>query len=156
MAAEQLSCTAQKPEGYTQYPSASFVGHGSPRGPVALRQCNAWGSVPTLVVGCRVDTLKRHYEIVRGRDCLACGRYGTHDNPIEAAHLRVIPGKTGQPLRSHSGIYAYACIPLCRECHQEQHKADEWQWIAERVGWRLVAGEMARNLAEVLLECERR
>lgn len=68
--------------------------------------------------------LRRWYGYVKQQPCEGCGTLGTHANPIEAAHLKlVVSKKTGELLpQGHTGEAAWGCIPLCQRCHKLQHE----------------------------------
>lgn len=74
--------------------------------------------------------LKRWYGFIKTRTCAACGA----QPPCDAAHVRVLrSGKTGMLLpRSHKGRAAWGCIPLCKECHLDQHDMGEAAFAADR------------------------
>jgi hypothetical protein len=75
--------------------------------------------------------LSRWYGFVRSQRCWACGSWPSGSVPVEAAHWRlVVSGKTGDLLpRSHRGLAAWGCIPLCRGCHLEQHRVGESAFV---------------------------
>lgn len=90
------------------------------------------------------------YEFIKQHECIACGWWGTHDNPIEAAHFEgVIHPRTKQPAkRSHKGIAGWACVPLCRTCHLEM---DGWEEHSVAKGM-LYRGLLTQWLVLLLLE----
>ena len=49
------------------------------------------------------------------------------DNPIEAAHVLTVVSKKSRSVmpRSHKGLAAWGCVPLCRSCHLELHEVGE-------------------------------
>lgn len=68
---------------------------------------------------------------VKADPCCACLRSGTDWNPVDPAHIRTF--KVTQS--DHPDNF----IPLCRECHQLQHKEGWKTFIATRpnVGWKI-------------------
>jgi hypothetical protein len=49
------------------------------------------------------------------RQCLACYKTGTDFNPVDPAHVRTFKLSQSDDPRN--------IIPLCRQCHIEQHKS---------------------------------
>lgn len=58
---------------------------------------------------------------LRKLQCCRCGQHGTLPNPIVAAHVDHAGGKG-----TSTKVADRHCIPLCNDCHAEQH----------RLGWR--------------------
>lgn len=58
---------------------------------------------------------------LRKLPCNRCGHVGDHSNPIAAAH--VDHGGKGTPGAKGTGTKAADryCIPLCKNCHEQQH-----------------------------------
>jgi hypothetical protein len=83
-----------------------------------------------------VKPLPGWYPFVKSQPCAACGKHGTHDDPIEAAHIRVLTSpKTGALLpRSHNGLAAYGCLPLHRSEHLALGATSETRWLRDHVG----------------------
>jgi hypothetical protein len=71
--------------------------------------------------------LRAFYGFVKSQKCCNCGKYGTHADPIEAAHVRsIVSGKTGELLpRSHKGEAAWGVVALCKPCHAILHSVGE-------------------------------
>jgi hypothetical protein len=99
--------------------------------------------------------LQRVYDFVHAQPCLACGR-----TPVEAHHLHGIASLSvpGQMVRrGHTGLAAYACVPLCAECHRGNrgiHAYDEAIWLESRVtgGHAYALAFSLRALAQALEE----
>lgn len=69
-----------------------------------------------------VTKAPEYLDWLRTLACVAC-----YAQPVEAAHLRLRNGKgTGAGMSQKNDRY---CLPLCRACHQEQHR------IGERTFW---------------------
>jgi hypothetical protein len=75
------------------------------------------------------DMLRSWYLFVKTQPCCRC----SEQPPVEAAHVRVMrSSKTGGLLgRSHKGRAAWACIPLCKACHEEQHQRGEFRFAQD-------------------------
>jgi|YNPBryulayer2012_1023412.scaffolds.fasta_scaffold24849_1 hypothetical protein len=100
------------------------------------------------------QTLRKYYLFVKEQPCLACGKTSTLVEPSEADHITAWSNKLkGFGIRSHNGIAAYFCVPLCRECHQERHKHPEQEWYESR-GWPRtnLYAYLAHQLASFLTE----
>jgi hypothetical protein len=80
------------------------------------------------------SALQAVYDLVHATPCLSCGR-----TPVEAHHLHGVASLSvpGQMVRrGHTGLAAYACIPLCESCHRGPrgiHSYDEATWLDNRV-----------------------
>lgn len=79
---------------------------------------------------------REYYGWIKARTCCICGGYGTHADPIEAAHfVGLLHPKTMKPAkRSHKGIAGWAAVPMHRSCHGEfdgtgQSFARENNWL---------------------------
>lgn len=101
------------------------------------------------------DLTRRYYDYVKQQPCLACQRVPTKLIPSEVAHLRpvsrVLHGQFAN--RSHKGVPGFIAIPLCRSCHQEQHRHSEEEWLDELPFKRAyVYAWVARNIAEFFLD----
>lgn len=59
------------------------------------------------------------YEWIKDQPCVACGWVPDRVKKCQADHVG-LPGAAGK-VRSHKGHYAYACLPLCRACHERRH-----------------------------------
>jgi len=66
----------------------------------------------------------------------------------------LLSSKTGDVLpRSHKGRAAWGCIPLCKECHLQQHEIGEQQFAElTRLDY---GGIIATNLVRFFVEGER-
>ena len=72
---------------------------------------------------------EKYLKRVRQLPCLVCG----DDTTTEAAHIRyadrtVCKRQTGMAEKSDD---KYA-VPLCGECHREQHMGNEFEWWQEQ------------------------
>ena len=65
----------------------------------------------------KTKALAHWYGWIKARPCLRCGA----TQHVEAAHIRgFVSFRTGDVLpRSHKGLQAYSCVPLCVDCHRE-------------------------------------
>lgn len=104
------------------------------------------------------DLTRRYYDYVKSQPCLACRRPATKLQPSEVAHIRpvsrVLHGQFAN--RSHNGVPGYIAIPLCRACHNDQHKHSEEEWLDALPFKRAyVYAWVARNIAEFFLETDR-
>jgi len=100
--------------------------------------------------------LKKYYLFVKNKPCLACQKPSTLREPSEADHIKPWVDKLKTfGARSHKGISAYFCVPLCRECHKKRHQAAEEEWY-EAHGWPKEAlyAYLAYQLAEFLSESD--
>ena len=80
-------------------------------------------------------TLRKYYLFVKERPCLACGKPSSLAEPSEADHIKPWSDKLKDfGPRSHKGVPAYFCVPLCRVCHKERHRHPEEEWY-ESKGW---------------------
>jgi len=98
------------------------------------------------------EMLREWYGFVKWLPCCVPGC--SEQPPTEAAHVRVmLSTKTGGLLgRSHKGRAAWACIPLCKEHHLEQHERGEFRFGQEQ---RLDYGQVvATNLVRFFVERE--
>ena len=77
--------------------------------------------------------LQHWYGFIKARPCLRCGT----TEQIEAAHVRgFVNVQTGALLRrSHKGLAAWCCLPICSSCHRTApdslHNVGEEAFIAE-------------------------
>ncbi len=79
------------------------------------------------------QTLRKYYLFVKEQPCLACGKPSSLAEPSEADHIKPWSDKLkGLGPRSHKGIAAYFCVPLCHECHQERHQHPEEEWYESK------------------------
>lgn len=63
-----------------------------------------------------------YYQHMKGKPCAVCGS----DKHVELDHVKPYSSKTGSlGPRSHDGLAAFYCIPLCRACHANRHKQAE-------------------------------
>lgn len=74
---------------------------------------------------------EEHLAAIRQCPCLWCGK----EPGGEAAHVRMAAASFGKPL---AGIGVKPddkfCVPLCHECHMEQHSVGELSfWTAARI-----------------------
>jgi len=100
------------------------------------------------------QTLRKYYLFVKEKPCLACGKISSLTEPSEADHIMAWSEKLkGFGTRSHNGVHAYFCVPLCRECHRERHKHPEEEWY-ESKGWPKanLYAYLAHQLASFLTE----
>lgn len=88
-----------------------------------------------------------YYAHIKAQRCLGCRTHGSHANPIEAAHIRaVLSPKTDHLMhRSHKGLPGWAAIPLCKKCHEDQHRKGEHKFI-RMLGVRRVHRHLFTNL----------
>ena len=96
---------------------------------------------------------RSYYRIIKDQRCMCCGDYGTHGNPIEAAHIEsVLSQKTNMMMpRSHKGPAGWGAIPLCKRCHGLQHyEGDEKGWLSTNVGRERAQGKIIANLIEYI------
>jgi hypothetical protein len=66
--------------------------------------------------GGKQQTFRRKTLQTYGLRCMACGSYGSPENPIEAAHdiaLDMTEGQQASFEESEKGV------PLCRKCHRQ-------------------------------------
>jgi hypothetical protein len=64
-----------------------------------------------------------YLDAIRQLPCLACGL----ENHTEAAHLRFSrPGKPNPGMGARNSDKD--ALPLCSDCHRDQHKTNEEQW----------------------------
>ena len=94
-----------------------------------------------------------YYRLIKDMDCMSCGTYGTHENPIEAAHIvSVLSNKTGDLWpRSHKGAASWGAIPLCKNCHALLHfEGNERVWLTENVGQYKAQGRIIRTLIDII------
>jgi hypothetical protein len=73
--------------------------------------------------------LRDWYRWVKEQPCCRC----SEQPPGDACHVRVMRStKTGTLLgRSHKGRAGWGAIPLCRPCHEEQHRRGEFRFADE-------------------------
>lgn len=85
---------------------------------------------------------KPHLKFVGDHACSGCGTFGTDDNPVEAAHLRLGTGG-GMGLKPADRWV----ISLCHRCHHgEQHqKGERTFWDRRDVDPKALAEEFARK-----------
>ncbi len=96
----------------------------APPGALLKRAFGIAQRIKLKVVG---DSDPVYLAMVRQLPCLGC-----NDEPSEAAHVRMQSG----PHNKHGGMGAKPhdkfALPLCRDCHREQHR------IGERAFWSIV------------------
>lgn len=79
--------------------------------------------------------LIEYYAFVKAKPCLACGRLPEPGKPNHADHLKPWSEKLGGfGARSHKGLAAWYCVPLCPECHHKRHTMRE-EAFYEAAGW---------------------
>lgn len=85
---------------------------------------------------------KPHRKFVAGFACCGCGTFGTDDNPVEAAHLRIGTGG-GMGLKPSDRWV----LSLCHRCHSgEQHQKGERSfWERRDVDPKALCEEFARR-----------
>lgn len=76
-----------------------------------------------------------HLNWIRGFHCANCGV----SDPIEAAHVRILGGG-GMGFKPAD----FDCVPLCKNCHQEQHS------IGERTFWTAYQAEHGQSVHELV------
>ncbi len=82
-------------------------------------------------------TLRGYYKYVKSLPCLACGRLPRPGNPNHADHIRPYSYKFNHfTVRSHNGLPAFYCVPICPECHRTRHTMRE-QDFYEQAGYPL-------------------
>ncbi len=97
--------------------------------------------------------LKRSFYLwIKSQPCVVCGR---EPDPVflnEADHV-YLRSLDGGMYRSHLGHYAYATLPLCRDCHRKKHMTSETEFY--RQAGVDVYFELSNLLCKFLFELER-
>lgn len=99
--------------------------------------------------------ISSYYLYVKSRPCVACGNQATLLEPNDADHIQPpstkLPGQLAP--RTHNGLGAYYCLPLCKPCHLSRHMRSESDWYADHVGKpAYVYGILARQILEYYQE----
>lgn len=69
--------------------------------------------------------IKKYYTYVKSLPCLACGQQSEPLKRSEVDHIFAFSTKQSMAPRSHKGMAAYYCVPLCKQCHIVRHRQRE-------------------------------